>query len=476
MRGWLIKVVAGLLIAIGIVSLVMFFCTRVLERGPMAQRIRGVVVRELSLAGELLLRHANLPQEVRPPLPAHVAEGAIYMLFDHQMHLLIATGNAPKLSTLAREARRTGQLVGGPPMFFKSIGDRELRTARAMPFIAQNGETYYIAESLTQPGSAYEEQTVAWTGLRLAAIALAIGVLYLLLRLPEHPAREMRKALRRLARGEYDARVPMDIGFKGDELAKLACEFNAMAEHMGRLHAEQQRLFGEISHEMRSPLSRMTLAAELAGRSVPPETARLINRIRRDADRLGTLSNEMLELAKCQRPVNAEETVNLTSLVRQVIDDSRFEAEAGCKRVACGILPEGLELSGNRETLYRMLENVVRNGLRHTPKDTAVSVTLSVSEHAARNEAVIRIADQGTGVAPEELQNIFKPFVRGSSSHGLEGKGLGLAITRHVAMRHGGSVFGENSPDGGFLVTIRLPVTVNSPPKTVMRHLAIQFS
>ncbi|UZP68787.1 ATP-binding protein [Desulfovibrio mangrovi] len=475
MRGWLIKVVAGLLIAIGIVSLAMFFCTRVLERGPMAQRIRGVVVRELSLAGELLLKHVNLPQEGRPPLPAHVAEGAVYMLFDHQMHLLIATGNAPKLPLLAKEARRTGELVGGTPMLFKNIGDKELRTARAMPFVAQNGETYYIAERLTQTGDMNEEQA-AWTGLRLAAIVLAIGVLYLLLRLPAHPAREMRKALRRLARGEYDARVPMDISFKGDELAKLACEFNAMAEHMGRLHAEQQRLFGEISHEMRSPLSRMSLAVELAGRSVPPETARLINRIRRDADRLGTLSNEMLELAKCQRPVNPEETVNLTALIRQVVDDSRFEAEAGCKRVACGILPEGLELSGNRETLYRMLENVVRNGLRHTPQGTAVSVTLSVSEHAARNEAVIRIADQGTGVAPEELQNIFKPFVRGSSSHGLEGKGLGLAITRHVAMRHGGSVFGENSPDGGFLVTIRLPVTVNSPPKTAIRRLAIQFS
>ncbi|GFM35071.1 HAMP domain-containing sensor histidine kinase [Desulfovibrio subterraneus] len=476
MRTWLLRIVTAVLVAIGILSLSLFFCTRVLERGPMATRMRQNTMRELILAGNLLLNHSRTPHDLRAQLPSAITNGAAYMLFDRNMHLVYATDNDPELVMLAEEAYRTGELTGDMPLLHHSAGEREGRLDNAMPFTADDGELYFIAESLSRHNAISEVYTVSWTGFRILALVLAAGLVFLLLRFTEHPAREMRKALRRFARGEYDARVNMDKRFKGDELAKLAYEFNSMAEHMGRLHAEQQRLFGEISHEMRSPLSRMSLAVELAGRSVPPETARLITRIRRDADRLGTLSNEMLELARCQRPAHREEQVSLTDLVRQVAADSRFEAEASGKRVECGPLPEHVEITGNRETLYRMLENVIRNGVRHTPQDTAVSVNMAFAEHAGRDEAIIRIADKGSGVPQEELQSIFRPFVRGSSSHGLEGKGLGLAITRHVAMRHGGSVIGENNPEGGFVVSIRLPVTKRRNEETAVRRLAVQFS
>lgn len=476
MRIWLLRIVTAVLVAIGILSLSLFFCTRVLEQGPMATRIRQNTMRELILAGDLLLRHARTPREERTPLPAAITKGAAYMLFDSDMRLIFATDKDPQLAALAEEAYHTGRLAGEIPFRHRGVDDRSRRTDSAMPFTAHDGKLYYIAERLTRHSALNEIDSMVWTGFRILAFLMAAGMVFLLLRFTEHPAREMRKALRRFARGEYDARVNMDKQFKGDELAKLAYEFNSMAEHMGRLHVEQQRLFGEISHEMRSPLSRMSLAVELAGRSVPPDTARLISRIRRDADRLGTLSNEMLELARCQRPAHREEQVNITDLVRQVVADSRFEAEASGKRVECTPLPELVEITGNRETLYRMFENVIRNGVRHTPSGTAVSVSMTLAGHAGRDEAIIRIADKGSGVPQEELQSIFRPFVRGTSSQGLEGKGLGLAITRHVAMRHGGSVIGENNPEGGFVVAIRLPVTKRINHEPPVRRLAVQFS
>lgn len=476
MRVWLLRIATAVLVAVGIISLSLFFCTRVLELGPMASRIRQNTMRELVLAGNLLLNHSRTPRDLRAPLPSSITNGVDYMLFDRNMNLVYATDNDPEMAMLAEEAYRTGELTGDMPLLHHSEGERDGRLDNAMPFTADDGKLYFIAERLTRHNAKSEIYTASWTGFRILALGLAIGLVFLLLRFTEHPAREMRKALRRFARGEYDARVNMDSRFKGDELAKLAYEFNSMAEHMGRLHAEQQRLFGEISHEMRSPLSRMSLAVELAGRSVPPETARLITRIRRDADRLGTLSNEMLELARCQRPAHTEEQVSLTDLVRQVTADSRFEAEASGKHVECAPLPESVEITGNRETLYRMFENVIRNGVRHTPQGTTVTVNMDFAEHAGRNEAIIRIADKGSGVPAEELQSIFRPFVRGTSSQGLEGKGLGLAITRHVAMRHGGSVIGENNPEGGFVVTIRLPVAQRTSTQTSVRRLAVQFS
>ena len=505
MKTWLLRCVAFVLIASGTVALSLFFCTHVLERGPIASRLREDSVRELSMAAEMLLRLAEGgggSGSVGADWESRA--GAVYMLFDANLVPVSGTGHDPRLQELALMAAEKGNVIR---RIWNSTDKGKMWKEQAMPFIASNGSGYYIAGMVLRTGME-EEDAVLWVLLRATAILVAGGILLLLARMTQGPAKELRKALRRLAHGEYDARVNLGAVARGDELAKLAFEFNALAEQMESLHAEQQRLFGEISHEMRSPLSRMSLAVELAGRSGFSDSDKLLDRIRRDANRLGALSNEMLDLAKAQRGAVQTEAVDVAELVEQVIAESRFEAESTGKRVASGQILSGMRLQGNREMLFRMLENVVRNGIRHTPLGTEVVVDFWECVHAGRKAVTICVRDAGNGVAEEDLQAIFRPFVQaqeqryaaggdggsgicnfpsnvsgvdrsvlvhgaggamsggvppglrrdGRSAVGLEGKGLGLAITRHVAVRHGGMVWGENGKDGGFQVYIRLPL------------------
>ncbi|GFM38463.1 ATP-binding protein [Desulfovibrio psychrotolerans] len=518
MRTWVIRSVAFVLIASGTVALSLFFCTQVLERGPIAARLREDNIRELAMAAEMMLHLAEDGEGAGAMrIDQAAGGGAIYMLFDSSLVPVSGTGHHPRLLEIAQMAVEQDGVVGGT----RSSTDKGERwKEQAMPFTASSGERYYIAGVVPRTGMEGED-AVLWVLLRATAILVAGGILLLLTRMPQRPAKELRKALRRLAHGEYNARVNLGAVSRGDELAKLAFEFNAMAEQMESLHAEQQRLFGEISHEMRSPLSRMSLAVELAGRSGFADPGKLLDRIRRDANRLGALSNEMLDLAKAQRGAAQTEVVDVAALVEQVIAESRFEAESTGKRVVCGQNLPGLHLQGNREMLFRMLENVVRNGIRHTPLGTEVIVDFWECAHAGRETVTIRVRDAGSGVAEEDLQAIFRPFVQaqvqryaaggtgssGSCSYprnvsgfgrsglksdaggatvddalpgvrresapagGLEGKGLGLAITRHVAVRHGGMVWGENGRDGGLQVFIRLPLAPHQPVgKSSARH------
>ncbi len=498
MKVWLLRGVAFVLITSGTIALSLFFCTQVLERGPVANRLREDNARELAIAGELLfwLSHSS-DFTARGRFSADMGEiGGTYMLFSEALEPVAGNGDDPDLRQLVNVAHEKQEFVGGLPASLTAKGAWE---DYAMPYVAPDGKQYYVAGSVEEHRALPGVDAAVWIAARLLALGVAGGIVLLLARASEHPAREMRKALRRFAHGEYDARVSVKHIHRGDELAKLAYEFNAMAERMGHLHAEQHRLFGELSHEMRSPLSRMALAVELAGRSGSPEVVRLLDRIRRDADRLGMLTNEMLELARAQdiSPVlsgrhegvsfSEKMSLDVAEILAQVVQDARFEAEAAGKRVICGELPRGLTVDGMPELLHRMVENVLRNAIRHTPPGTAVTVGLECGVRAGRPCAMIRVCDEGPGVREDELESIFQPFVRGSSSRemavgenseppaAMEGKGLGLSISRHVAIRHGGRVWAENMHDGGFRVTMRLPL-VAVPASSMPSPLVLQPS
>lgn len=458
MRVWLIRAVVVTFVASGIIVLALFFCTRVLERGPIANRLERDAVRELTLAGELLVqiyRHGEGQLYEHAGVFGDVGgEDGTYMLFDHDLQLLVGNPANTTLLELARKARDVEGLAGRVPQPIRDVG---ARLERAMPYTARDGSRYYIAESIISKTPLPQLDTYLWIGVRVLAVVLAAFILYLLIRMNDRPAREMRRVLHRFARGDLAARIKLDEISRYDELAKLAREFNAMAEHMCRLYSEQQRLFGELSHEMRSPLSRMSLAVELARRSEAAEKDRLLLRIRRDAERLGMLTNEMMELSRFRTIRDAAQTIDMAGLVGKVVADSRFEAQARNISIRNESDPAPMLLTGTADPLYRMLENVVRNAIRHSPDGGEIVVSLQRIPRLGQAVACIRVSDQGPGVPEEEIVQIFKPFVRGSSSAGTEGKGLGLAITRHVVHRHGGQVRAENIQNG-FVVIITLPL------------------
>jgi signal transduction histidine kinase len=166
------------------------------------------------------------------------------------------------------------------------------------------------------------------------------------------------------------------------------------------------------------------------------------------------LVGELLTLARLDAGMtgNLDEEVNLQEIVADVADDARFEADSK----GCSLRIEMDDLAivrGNHELLYRAIENVVRNAVRHSPQGQSIEI----STHMVGESLRVVVADRGPGVSADDLAAIFEPFVRSGLARSSTGYGLGLAITRRVAEAHGGKVFAANRPEGGLFVTMELP-------------------
>jgi two-component system sensor histidine kinase CpxA len=236
-----------------------------------------------------------------------------------------------------------------------------------------------------------------------------------------------------------------------DELGKLARAFNQMADRIQTLLTAERRLLQDISHELRSPLARLSVAIELARTDDNPEPH--LNRIQKEADRLNTLVGELLQVTRAEGDPAARrvERVPLDRVVREVVDDARIEAEArGCNVHFTAGKP--VIVSGDAELLRRAIENIVRNAIRYTPAGSSVDV-------AVREDGHIVVRDYGPGVPEEALTRIFDPFYRVGEDRDRSsgGVGLGLAIARRAVELHHGHISARNAGPG-LEVDVALPV------------------
>lgn len=284
------------------------------------------------------------------------------------------------------------------------------------------------------------------------------------------PVERLRAATHRLREGDLSARV----GFKtrGDELTSLGHDFDAMAERLEESAATERRLLGDISHELRSPLARLSVALDLVEQSraraqrtgEPLPEAKYIaalDRIRRESGVLNELIGQLLELSRLEalardgHALPAKEEVHLESIVADVVADAQYEARGRGRDVEL-LENTPCALSGVAALLRSALENVVRNAVRHTREGTHVEVALARSG----NEGIITVRDFGTGVPEEALDSLFRPFYRVNEGRDREsgGVGLGLSIADRALRVHGSTIVARNAEGGGLLVEIRVPI------------------
>jgi two-component system sensor histidine kinase CpxA len=285
----------------------------------------------------------------------------------------------------------------------------------------------------------------------LLAVALVVMLCYALARYLTSPLRRLRSAVDRLGRGDLTARAEES---RKDELGELAASFNRMADHIQTLLAAERRLLFDISHELRSPLARLSVAVELA-RTDEAGTTHL-DRIQKEADRLNSLIRQMLEVTRTEgEPSRLKaERLRLDELVNGLVDDCSIEAEAH----GCGLELESsgaVTLDGDRELLRRAIENVMRNAIRYAPEESKVEVSLDNGGGWAK----ICVRDYGPGVPEEALPRLFDPFYRVEQDRDRKsgGVGLGLAIARRAVELHKGKLKASNAAPG-LLVEIDLPV------------------
>jgi two-component system sensor histidine kinase CpxA len=272
---------------------------------------------------------------------------------------------------------------------------------------------------------------------------------------------KLRKATQKLAAGDLSARVGAQPSSGGDEVSQLVHDFDLMAEQIEKLVNAQSRLLKDISHELRSPLARLTVALELARQRTGPEAQAVLDRIDLESNRMNELIGSLTTIARLESGVGSirKQLVELEEVVQEVARDAAFEAQARNTQVECEILDE-LPTNGDPTLLRSAIENVVRNATRYTREGTAVKIRAERKKAGAIEEAVIRVSDGGPGVPEGELDKIFQPFYRIDDARGRStgGVGLGLAITDQAIRLHGGSVRASNLPEGGLLVEIRIPL------------------
>ena len=280
------------------------------------------------------------------------------------------------------------------------------------------------------------------------AVALVCWLLALNIASPLHA---LARTVDRFGAGDLAARVQ---SARKDEIGDLSRAFDRMAERIGTLLSAERRLLQDVSHELRSPLARLSFAAELVRTAENREAA--VTRLKKEIQRLTDLVGALLQVTRAEGDPSATslEELRLDALVDEVVEDCQVEAEArGCRidLVDSGIL----EVRGDRELLRRAIENVVRNSIRYAPRESSVDVQVDRGKDTAR----ISVRDHGPGVPEEALQKIFQPFFRVDDSRDSStgGTGLGLAIAKRAVGVHHGALWAQNAQPG-LQVYIELPL------------------
>jgi signal transduction histidine kinase len=374
-------------------------------------------------------------------------------LFDEQGAELSGLGTLPGAQEIARRAAETHAPVFHPP---------SERFLLAFPATTERGRAYVFVGEFSAPFP--PPPFNPWSLIpRILAMLLTAGLLcYLLARYIVSPVVKLRAVTQQVTGGDLSARVGPLLGTRRDELAAMGHDFDVMAARIETLVSAQQRLIRDISHELRSPLARLSVALDLARKRAGANATSALDRIEREAQRLNEMIGHLLTLARSESGMDGRprELVDLAALVGEVVADANFEAANTNRSVGLTIC-EPCRVVGIEPLLRSAVENVVRNAVHYTPEHTAVEVSLRCAGKAEQAVATISVRDHGAGVPDESLADIFRPFYRVADARDRAsgGTGLGLAITERAVRLHGGTITAANHATGGLVIEMRLPAT-----------------
>ncbi|WP_417528593.1 envelope stress sensor histidine kinase CpxA [Marinomonas shanghaiensis] len=320
-----------------------------------------------------------------------------------------------------------------------------------LPIRLANGEYYlYIGTRWSEPPHFLLQLFDHPLRLLLAVMLVSTPLLLWLAWALSQPARRLEKAAQRVAQGVFEIDPELEKGTS--EFRQAGASFNQMVAAVNVMISRQQRLLSDISHELRSPLTRLRMAQALANRKLGESPD--LTRIDIEAQRLEQMIAKLLELSSMQVDSHLSREVQpLSSLCDALLADCQFEAEQMGKTLLASEVPDR-SLTCHPQLLMSALENIVRNAIYYGKQQVRVTLTDKV------NSLLIRVEDDGDGVPEEELNSIFRPFYRVSTARDRHsgGAGLGLAIAENAIRQHNGTITAARSELGGLLVEVILPL------------------
>ncbi|GAC22432.1 ATP-binding protein [Paraglaciecola mesophila] len=272
------------------------------------------------------------------------------------------------------------------------------------------------------------------------------------------PLKQLQVATKRMASGALSSRVG-SASYRGDEIGRLGRDFNYMAEQVETLLNGQKRLLADISHELRSPLTRMQLAIGIAQQqqlsSNPKSNEQALARIEKEAHQMEHMVAQVLMLSRLDNNArdSRKQPVSFDALLTGLLADCEFEAQSQDKVLTVDIESDA-KINADEDLLASGIENVLRNAVKYANQQ--VSFTLKIDGP----EAHLVICDDGKGIPESDLKHIFQPFYRVSTARERDsgGIGLGLAIASRAIAAHEGEIEACNQVKGGLSVHIRLPI------------------
>ncbi len=315
----------------------------------------------------------------------------------------------------------------------------------------KTGETYLFIYRIPHPElDAWHRDSLMWplSALGIALVVLTLFSLLVTLSITR-PLSRLRGAVHDLGQTTYQQNSLAQLANRRDEFGVLATDFNRMGARLQSLIGSQRQLLRDVSHELRSPLARLRIALALAERAEPAEREKLWPRLSRECDRLEALISEILALARLDAQLSSAEPIDLNALLMRLKNDANLDGDD--QQIAVSVEPN-LSLQGWPDMIERATDNLLRNALRFNPAGKPIDIQAK----RVGDRLQLSVRDHGPGVAAEHLTQLGEPFYR-APGQAAPGHGLGLAIARRAAQRHGGELILGNHPEGGFLAIIDLP-------------------
>jgi len=283
--------------------------------------------------------------------------------------------------------------------------------------------------------------------LLVGLVGMVIAGSYIMVRRLIRPVNWLTQGVGEIAKGHFDHKVPVE---SSDELGELTKSFNEMAQRVSEMIHARDRLLLDVSHELRSPLTRMKVAAEF----IQNEPAK--EKIQQEVRELETMVTELLETERLKSNPGSLILVetDLVTLAKEIAH-AYTDMEPGVQVVAP---PESVQLPLDRQRIIIALRNLVENALKHTRQENG-PINIKIEKNI--NSVEMLIQDFGPGIPPEEQSKIFEPFYRVDPSRTRDtgGYGLGLSLAKKIMAAHGGDLTLISEQSQGSTFIMKFPVT-----------------
>lgn len=292
--------------------------------------------------------------------------------------------------------------------------------------------------------------------MRAVVLSMAIGAVLILIvsRLITRPLRQMTRAADRFAHGDFEVRVPVETR---DEIGRLAEAFNQMAQDLDRLEQTRRGFVANVSHELRSPLTSIQgfINGILDGTVPEPEKEYYLGIVLDETRRLNKLISTLLDLSHMDsgQASISKQRFDINEMIARVlfrqesrINEKKMEVDIGFQNEACYV-------NADPDRMEQVMINLIDNAIKYGKEGGRIRL----ATRAAGGQVQVTVADDGQGIPPEDLPQVFERFYKVDKAHTSgEGTGLGLSIVKSIMDQHGQSISVHSTPGEGTSFTLTL--------------------